>query len=143
MSLMELFEGEDWRESARCKGMDPDLFHPERGSWKQMEEAKAICAQCPVQTHCLEYAITSNEKIGIWGGTAEVERRKIRRARGLYFNDTPRYYPRYERQRPIRPAECGTSAGYERHRKLREPACIDCKEANRLKTIHYRNLKKT
>ncbi len=29
---------------------------------------------------CLEFAITTNQDTGIWGGTSEEERRKLRRA---------------------------------------------------------------
>jgi WhiB family redox-sensing transcriptional regulator len=45
------------------------------------EEAKAICAACPVRVSCLEYAITVRERDGVWGGTTERERRRIIRQR--------------------------------------------------------------
>jgi WhiB family redox-sensing transcriptional regulator len=59
--------------------VDPDLFFPERG--QSCTEAKAICAGCPVRTECLDFAIVSCEQFGIWGGTSERERRRIRRQR--------------------------------------------------------------
>ncbi len=68
-----------WQDLANCRGADPDLFFPERGA--STRTAKAICRQCSVQADCLEFAIVSSEKFGIWGGLSERERRKIRRER--------------------------------------------------------------
>jgi WhiB family redox-sensing transcriptional regulator len=48
---------------------------------EQAEEAKAVCARCPVRTACLEFAIATNQPYGIWGGTNASERRSIRRRR--------------------------------------------------------------
>jgi WhiB family redox-sensing transcriptional regulator len=45
----------------------------------QIAAAKSICALCPVQAECLDFAITSNQEFGVWGGTAEEERRVLRR----------------------------------------------------------------
>ncbi len=36
--------------------------------------ALAVCASCPIKDACLEYAIESNQKFGIWGGTLASER---------------------------------------------------------------------
>jgi WhiB family redox-sensing transcriptional regulator len=36
-----------------------------------------------VQDQCLEFAIVSSEKFGIWGGMSERERRKIRKERQI------------------------------------------------------------
>jgi len=44
-------------------------------------EAKEVCAQCSVRVACLEYALTSREKAGVWGGATERERRRIIRQR--------------------------------------------------------------
>ncbi len=69
----------EWQGQANCLGVDPDLFFPERGA--STREAKSICAACLVQADCLEYALDHGEKFGIWGGTSERERRRLRRAR--------------------------------------------------------------
>jgi WhiB family redox-sensing transcriptional regulator len=69
----------DWRQYARCLGADPDLFYPT--SEEAAEEAKSICAVCPVREPCLEYAITAREKEGVWGGLTERERRRLIRQR--------------------------------------------------------------
>jgi WhiB family redox-sensing transcriptional regulator len=70
-----------WQDLANCRGADPDLFFPERGA--STRAAKGICGECTVKADCLEFAIVSSEKFGIWGGLSERERRKIRRERAL------------------------------------------------------------
>ncbi len=72
----------DWRETARCKEMDPDLFFPVGTTGPallQIEAAKSVCRQCDVRDECLQYAIDSNQEYGIWGGLTEEERRYMRR----------------------------------------------------------------
>jgi WhiB family redox-sensing transcriptional regulator len=44
-------------------------------------QAKAICAQCPVREACLEYALATRERDGVWGGATERERRRMIRQR--------------------------------------------------------------
>jgi len=44
-----------------------------------IEKAKAICAACPVMDDCLSYALETNQRSGIWGGTTEKERKSLRR----------------------------------------------------------------
>lgn len=70
---------EPWMLQASCRGVNPDLFYPERG--ESTKEAKGVCAGCPVRLECLEYAIAHNERFGIWGGKSERERRAIRKQR--------------------------------------------------------------
>jgi WhiB family transcriptional regulator, redox-sensing transcriptional regulator len=72
----------DWRETARCKEMDPDLFFPVGTTGPallQIEAAKAVCRQCNCREECLQYALDSNQEYGIWGGMTEEERRYMRR----------------------------------------------------------------
>ena len=70
-----------WRTRAACTGIDSDIFYPASEDDADALEAKAICAACPVQTTCLEHALASREREGIWGGTTERERRRIHRQR--------------------------------------------------------------
>ena len=70
-----------WRTRAACTGIDSDLFYPTSEDEAEADEAKAICAVCPVSTACLEHALAFREKEGIWGGTTERERRRIHRQR--------------------------------------------------------------
>lgn len=66
---------------ANCVGVDPDLFFPERGA--STKEGKAVCGGCEVRLDCLEFALTTDQKFGIWGGCSERERRRILRSRRL------------------------------------------------------------
>jgi WhiB family redox-sensing transcriptional regulator len=73
---------EDWRHRAACRGEDPELFFPvsELGPGaRQTDDAKAVCARCPVRAQCLEYALDNGLDHGIFGGTTEAERRMLRR----------------------------------------------------------------
>ena len=68
-----------WRQRAACRGVDPDTFYPV--SDEEAEQAKAICHGCSVREACLEWAIQTREKDGVWGGATERERRRIIRQR--------------------------------------------------------------
>lgn len=75
---------DDWRESAKCRdAMPPEVagrfFFP--GDGAGVERAKVFCANCPVRSDCLEYAITKRIDHGVFGGASERERRSIARAR--------------------------------------------------------------
>lgn len=65
-----------WIGHGACRGLDPVLFHPERG--ESTREAKAVCAECSVRVECLSWALTTYQVHGIYGGTSERERRRIR-----------------------------------------------------------------
>jgi WhiB family transcriptional regulator, redox-sensing transcriptional regulator len=79
----DLFDGleqqnqQDWQERALCAQTDPEAFFPEKGG--STREAKRICAGCEVRAECLEYALTFDERFGIWGGLSERERRRLKR----------------------------------------------------------------
>lgn len=68
---------EPWRVQAACRGMDPNLFHPDSGGFAGQRAAKAVCWACPVREACLEYAVTNGERYGIWGGMSERQRREL------------------------------------------------------------------
>jgi WhiB family redox-sensing transcriptional regulator len=68
-----------WRQHAACRGVEPDIFYP--ASDEEAEVAKAVCEACPVRQPCLEYALSSRERDGVWGGATEKERRRILRQR--------------------------------------------------------------
>jgi WhiB family redox-sensing transcriptional regulator len=36
--------------------------------------AKGMCGGCPVKNQCFEYALETQQKHGIWGGTSPDER---------------------------------------------------------------------
>lgn len=65
-----------WRDRGACKGMNPDIFFPDRGD--DARDAKAICAGCEVTAECLDWALTTPEKDGVWGGTTGNQRKPMR-----------------------------------------------------------------
>ncbi len=67
-----------WAERARCRGVDPRLFFPERQELPLL--GLAYCRTCPVREQCLAEALAEPELKGIWGGTTERERRRMRSA---------------------------------------------------------------
>ena len=70
-----------WKMEGLCRGIDSDIFFPERGASTRL--AKAVCRKCEVSEECLEYAVNNGEKFGIWGGLSERERRAIRKKRAI------------------------------------------------------------
>ncbi len=137
MTLFE-FRRPDWHTHAACRGMDPNLFFPDLGGSTGAANAKHVCATCPVQDHCLDYALDNNERSGIWGGLGEPDRRKARRLRAVnaatptgQLRDTVALQKRATRRRRAAP-EHGTYSGYRRHRRDGEPACDPCRQANAL-----------
>lgn len=72
----------DWRSRAACLTEDPELFFPIGNTGPalvQIEEAKAICRQCPVIDTCLKWAMETSQDAGVWGGMSEDERRSLKR----------------------------------------------------------------
>ena len=77
-------DSDEWRQAASCRSVDPALFFPVGTTGPSVEhirEAKAVCASCPVQAPCLEFALATNQESGIWGGASEEDRRVLRRQR--------------------------------------------------------------
>jgi WhiB family redox-sensing transcriptional regulator len=72
-----------WMHEANCFGVDPDLMFPGRGDTATLAAAREVCAGCVVRPECLEHALTRGEKYGVWAGTSERERRRIRIHRRL------------------------------------------------------------
>lgn len=76
-----------WQDSALCSQVDRAIFFPSNGS--VADDARRICAACPVQPQCLDYALEleyapdQNGVQGIWAGLDEAERAEVRVARGL------------------------------------------------------------
>ena len=79
---------DSWRADAACRGLGPSLFFTDAGDGRgppldpgTIALAKAVCGTCAVRTPCLEWALSFPEVFGVWGGTSERERQKMRRAR--------------------------------------------------------------
>lgn len=68
-----------WMDDARCKKMSPDFFHPGPKNVAAQEAAMAVCCRCPVKAPCLARAMQlGTEALGVWGGTTEADRRRLR-----------------------------------------------------------------
>jgi WhiB family redox-sensing transcriptional regulator len=77
---------DEWQEQALCRDYDNIIFFGDEGESeleKQGREAraKAICKTCPVLEPCLEFAMETNQKYGIWGGLTAKERASLKRRR--------------------------------------------------------------
>jgi WhiB family redox-sensing transcriptional regulator len=72
-----------------CSETDPEAFFSEdapdgsmtkaRGRYTYEYEAKKVCGGCEYMHACRAYAMDHPEILGIWGGTTEIDRSKIRR----------------------------------------------------------------
>jgi len=74
-----------------CSIYDPEFFFPEPEApnfYQLLAYAKNICSGCPYQLECLQFAVEHNEP-GVWGGTAEGERRRMKRINKVVL-PTPR-----------------------------------------------------
>jgi len=76
-ALFGLPDESSWQERALCAQTDHEAFFPEKGG--STREAKRICTGCEVRSECLEYALSKDERFGIWGGLSERERRRLKR----------------------------------------------------------------
>lgn len=67
-SLGELHASADKvdEELLPCRVNDPELFFAELPS--DVEHAKTLCGDCPVQAMCLAGALERREPWGVWGG---------------------------------------------------------------------------
>jgi WhiB family redox-sensing transcriptional regulator len=71
-----------WQDDAECAEIATEFFFPDEhnaaaGNYRR---AKAICDVCPVVAECLEYALSSGERFGMWGGLTPPERLRLRGA---------------------------------------------------------------
>jgi WhiB family redox-sensing transcriptional regulator len=83
----------DWQRYGKCVGAPSEWFFPERLDKqtdseksihvaKCISSAKALCAQCPVKSECLDFALKTMDlgNYGVWGGTTPGQREAIREA---------------------------------------------------------------
>lgn len=76
------WNAEEWRKVAACRDTELDLFFPIGTTGPAIEHikaAKSVCTECEVKGPCLEFALVTNQESGVWGGTAEEERRQLRK----------------------------------------------------------------
>jgi WhiB family redox-sensing transcriptional regulator len=76
-----------WKRQAACIGHPATLWSPKevefsntvRVVWNQREvvQAKRICAGCPVQEQCLDWALRHRIGTDLWGGLLPRERERL------------------------------------------------------------------
>ena len=74
-----LFIAQPWADQALCAQVDPERWYPNKGGVSTI--AKRVCAACPVQPQCLDWAMVTKQEWGIWGGMSTLERTNLRHAR--------------------------------------------------------------
>lgn len=105
-----------WRLQAACRGMDVQLFYPEKWDGETTMKAIAVCETCSVREPCLDRAIQDREP-GVWGGMSE----RRRRVKAAEIGRIPY----------LAPISHGTEAGYKMHRRRLVPVCDACRIAHR------------
>lgn len=67
-----------------CAAEDPEVFFTtgSRQAAYSQPRALAACARCPFRRECLAFALTHHVQ-GIWGGTTEPQRKKLRKKHGI------------------------------------------------------------
>lgn len=72
---------ETWITDAACSTTNPDIFFSEVGDWRGTQAAISICNGCDVAAQCLEYALRTDQRDGVWGGLSQVARTRLRKKR--------------------------------------------------------------
>jgi WhiB family redox-sensing transcriptional regulator len=72
-----------WMRKKNCFDEPVDTFYPAPGDVERLRRAKSICKECEVRQDCLQFALDTNERFGIWGGKSARERSLILRAQRL------------------------------------------------------------
>lgn len=63
---------------AACYGIPTDMFYPGPEDQDGYRAAVRICRNCPLADACRDYAVANHEQ-GVWGGTSERQRDRLRR----------------------------------------------------------------
>ena len=79
---------EPWNfEDPSCKGINTEIFFPEaKTNPPNLDIIKTMCASCVHKVECLEWAL-HYEGTGIWAGTVEADRKRIRAKRNIILKE--------------------------------------------------------
>jgi WhiB family redox-sensing transcriptional regulator len=123
----------DWMEQARCAQVDPELWHPD-GSGSSYNDAKQVCARCPVKQQCADFAdrteggLAHSHRHGLWAG-------QLPRARANQ-NAKPDGVRSARRQRII---QLATSSQLDAH-QIAERVGVDVRTVWRITSAHRRDM---
>ncbi len=68
-----------WMAAGSCRQVPPETMFPTDSAGVIV--ARGVCADCPVRSNCLDYALANRIKEGVWGGTSSRQRTRINRSR--------------------------------------------------------------
>lgn len=117
ITLPEFLDG-----TAACTPSDAHLFdstHPDH-----QQQARTICAGCPLRPACADHALTTPEHQGTWGGLTSKDRRRIRSPRSATFLDD---------EGRVR-VPCGSYKALQAHLRYGEH-CEECRDAQAARTL--------
>lgn len=114
-----------WEDHAACAGV------ADVGEWTARVQHHSltlrilpllrVCASCPVRLDCAAEACRHPTPLtGVWGGTTDITRRPLRAVLAP---------PASSSQARETAAECGSSAGYQRHLRDGDRPCDLCADA--------------
>lgn len=65
-----------WTKKALCRGMDVEIFFPERGvpTLQHRLKIRELCNECPVRLECLKVGLASDRQSGYFGGFSANQR---------------------------------------------------------------------
>ncbi|GMQ86592.1 MAG: WhiB family transcriptional regulator [Acidimicrobiia bacterium] len=70
-----ILEERPWAVFAACRETEADMFF---GTNRDSERAAlGICAICTVVEECLDHALGTRERFGVWGGATEKQRKRM------------------------------------------------------------------
>jgi WhiB family redox-sensing transcriptional regulator len=75
-NLRDLLGRPAWQANAACRGEGVELFFPPENT--SLMEARRICNRCTVADQCLQFALERPSLKGVWAGTSERHRRRLR-----------------------------------------------------------------
>ena len=99
-----------WMDSRNCVGVPVSVFFPEVvpgrkgkdydpiGDPRSLDDAQRViastyCSSCPVADDCLDYAVMTGQKAGVWGNTTEAERKPLLREAKTMWRSAAKYAP--------------------------------------------------
>lgn len=74
-----------WMDRAACRGRTELMFPREHKDISYLPTARSICAECPVKSQCLEYALEfpALDMHGVWAGLTSRQLAAEQKRRGI------------------------------------------------------------